>query len=93
MSASRTGGKAGTGHRASEPADGRRRQDIHRLAGFSEADFDQLLERWSDDHGSQDISVSIKLECSGFTLRVSDRAVVACMLRAELERRRQAREA
>ena len=61
--------------------------------GVSDGEVDRLLSEWLEDPGAQDVSVSIKLECSGFTLRVSDRVVVATMLKAELQRRREMREA
>lgn len=59
--------------------------------GMSDEQFDAMLAQWSEDPNGQDVSISIKLECSGFTLKVSDRVVVATMIRAELQRRRAAR--
>jgi hypothetical protein len=53
--------------------------------------FDEAITKWLEDSGAQDASVTIKLECSGFVLRVSDRTVVATMLKAELQRRRELR--
>ena len=59
----------------------------------SDEAFDEAVTRWLEDSGAQDVSISIRLECSGFTLKVSDRVVVATMLKAELQRRRELREA
>ena len=58
-----------------------------------EAAFNALLERWQDDPDASDVSITIRLETSGFTLRIHDREAIVEILKGEIERRRALREA
>ena len=61
--------------------------------GMSDAQFGALLAQWFDDPRSSPITIAIRIETNGLTLRISDRETVAEILKAEALRRREMREA
>jgi hypothetical protein len=67
---------------------------VSRGRTFTEAQLDEALDRLlSDPEASLPISIMLKLECSNVTLKVTNPESVKVMIAAELQRRRQAREA
>jgi hypothetical protein len=62
-------------------------------ASVSDEQFDALLAHWFDDPRSSNITIAIRVETNGLTIRIRDRETVAAILQGEAERRREMREA
>ena len=67
--------------------------EVQKRTVLADSEFEWALSKWVDDPHGQDASVTLKLEQSGIVVHVSSRESAVCMLRAELQHRKEAREA
>jgi hypothetical protein len=61
--------------------------------GISDEAFDALVREWFDSPRSGNITIAVRIEANGLTVRIRDKATVAAMLRGEIAARRERREA